>query len=112
MEDKNDSVKLKLRIGNKIFTATVTSNAVADILMNKDKSSIVQLMSKGTPESVVIGNFKEKVEILSVSQLEQGNQINNNSGGQVMEIEVIEINCKKCKISSTSLKVYLVSIAV
>ena len=63
MEDKSDSVRIQLRIGNKIFTATVTSNAVAEILMYKENSSIAQLMSKGTLDSVVVGNFKEKVGI-------------------------------------------------
>ena len=88
MEDKSDSVRLQLRIGNNIYSATVTSNAVAEILMNKEKSSIVKVMSKGTPESVVVGKFKEKVEIMSVSQMD-GQAINaNNNAEEVMEVEV------------------------
>ena len=89
MEDKSESVGIQLRIGNKIFTATVTSNAVAEILMNKEKSTIVQLMSKGTPESVVVGNFKEKVEVMSVSQLDIQPSNENNNAQEIMEVEVI-----------------------
>ena len=89
MEDKSESVRIQLRIGNKIFTATVTSNAVAEILMNKEKSTIVQLMSKGTPESVVVGNFKEKVEVMSVSQLDIQPSNENNNAQEIMEVEVI-----------------------
>ena len=88
MEDKSDSVRLQLTIGNKIFSATVTSSAVAEILMNKEKSSIVNVMSKGAPESVVVGSFKEKVEILSVSQLDVQAVNTNNTTEQVMEVEV------------------------
>ena len=62
MEDKSDSVRLQLRIGNKIFSATVTSNAVVEILINKDKSSIAKVMSKGTPESAVWDLLRKKLK--------------------------------------------------
>ena len=88
MEDKNDSVRLQLRIGNNIYSATVTSNAVAEILMNKEKSSIVKVMSKLTPQSVVVGNFKEKVEIMSVAQLDAETVNASNNAEEVMEVEV------------------------
>ena len=89
MDDNSDSVCLQLCIGNKIFKATVTSNAVAEILINKEKSSIVQLMSKGRPESVVVGNFKEKVEIMSVAKMEVVTSNLNNNAEEVMEVEVM-----------------------
>ena len=88
MEDKSDSIRLQLQIGNNIYSATVTGNAVAEVLMNKEKSSIIKVMSKGTPESVVVGNFKEKVKIMSVSQLDAQAINANNNVEEVMEVEV------------------------
>ena len=90
MEDKSDTVNLQLRVGNNIYKATVSSNAVAEILMNKEKSEIVQIITQGTAESMVVGKFKEYVEIMSVSSVNTCGQRPNV--GEVMEVEV-GINC-------------------
>ena len=88
--DTSDTVHIQLRIGNKIYIANVTSNAVTEILMHGEKSNIVQYIRQGKHESVVIGQFKQVVEVMSVSQIEgqpedrHSNQITEES----MEIEV------------------------
>ena len=88
MEDKSDTVNLQLRVGNNIYKATVSSNAVTEILINKEKSEIVQIITQGTTESMVVGKFKEYVEIMSVSSVNTCGQRPN--ADEVMD-EVIEV---------------------
>ena len=89
MGDSSETVRIQLRIGNKIFVANVTSNAVTDIMINGEKSKIVEFLQKGDHESVVIGKFQKKVEVMDVAPVapkEQNN--NNNCVVESMEIEV------------------------
>ena len=86
MEDNSDTVNLQLRVGNNIFKATVSSNAVAEILMHKEKSQIIELIRQGTPDSMVVGKFKEKVEIMSVTSIRMTTEENNPDN--IMEVEV------------------------
>ena len=86
MEDTSDNVNLQLRVGNKIYKATVSSNAVTEILMNKEKSEIVGIICQGDADSIVVGQFKDRVEILSVSPANASE--NNNNPDNVMEVQV------------------------
>ena len=89
MGDTSETVRIQLRIGNKIFVANVTSNAVTDIMINGEKSKIIEFLKKGDHESVVIGKFQKKVEVMDVAPVaakEQNN--NNNCVVESMEIEV------------------------
>ena len=54
--------------------------------MNKEKSEIVAIISQRQPDSMVVGRFKDKVEILSVSPANPQAQENNNDN--VMEVQV------------------------
>ena len=91
MEDTSDNVNLQLRVGNKIYKATVSSNAMTEILMNKENSEIVAIICQGDADSMVVGQFKETVEILSVSPANSSE--NNNNPDSVMEVQVC-INLK------------------
>ena len=90
MEDTSETVHLQLRIGNKIFVANVTSNAIAEIMMLGEKSQVVRFIRKGLHESIVMGKFKKQVEIMDVSPLNNhaANCNNSNEAVETMEIEV------------------------
>ena len=99
MEDSSETVHLQLRIGNKIYVASVTSNAIAEIMMMGDKSKVVEFLQKGVHESIVVGKFKKQVEIMDVSPLSNnaGNCNNNNETVETMEIEVSVIYISSLK---------------
>ena len=90
MEDSSETVQLQLRIGNKIYVANVTSNAIAEIMMLGEKSKVMEFLQKGVHESIVMGKFKKQVEIMDVSSVNNApaNFNSNNDNGETMEIEV------------------------
>ena len=89
MEESSETVRLQLRIGNKIFVANVTSNAIAEIIMLGEKSKVIEFLQKGVHDSIVMGKFQKQVEILDVSPLSNPvNGNNNNDSPETMEIEV------------------------
>ena len=54
--------------------------------MHKEKSQIIELIRQGTPDSMVVGKFKEKVEIMSVTSIRMTTEENNPDN--IMEVEV------------------------
>ena len=89
MEGTSETVRLQLRIGNKIFVTNVTSNAIAEIIMLGEKSKVIEFLQKGVHDSIVMGKFKKQVEILDVSPISNPVNCNNsNDSAETMEIEV------------------------
>ena len=90
MEETSETVHLQLRIGNKIFVANVTSNAIAEIMMLDEKSKVVEFIQRGVHESIVVGKFKKQVEIMDVSPFNNPaeNFKNNSDAIETMEIVV------------------------
>ena len=79
MEDTSEHVKLQLQDGNKIYESVVSSNAVAEKLMNGDNSEVAATVSHTSPISSAMGNYTKQVEVLSVSALPaenvEGNEV-------------------------------------
>ena len=89
MGDTSETVRIQLRIGNKIFVANVTSNAVTDIMINGEKSKIIECLQQGNHESVVIGKFHKKVEVMDIAPVAPTEQnSNNNCVVESMEVQV------------------------
>ena len=80
MEDTSEHVTLQVRVGNKIYEAPVSSNAVTEILMKGDQSEVTKTISEtNAPISEAMGVYDRNVEVLSVKPFQacqaEGNDV-------------------------------------
>ena len=84
----SEVVNVRVRVLNKVYAIKVCPSGVTDILINGLNSRIIQTIQKGKHESVVVGKFRNPVEILSaVNQTEMSAGVTPPADG-TMEIEI------------------------
>ena len=84
----SEVVNVRVRVLNKVYAIKVSPRGVTDILINGLNSRIIQTIQKGKHESVVVGEFRNPVEILSaVNQTEMSAGVTPPADG-TMEIEI------------------------
>ena len=70
MEDTSQHVTLQVCVGDKIYEAPVSSNAVSEVLMKGDHSEVAMAISQNNaPISEAMGVYDKNVEIMAVAPL-------------------------------------------
>ena len=71
MEDTSQHVKLQVRVGDKIYEAPVSSNAVSEVLIKEGDHSegAMAISQNNAPISEAMGVCDKNVEIMAVAPL-------------------------------------------
>ena len=80
--------KTKFRVENLVYEKILNSAQIEELRIHGMDSSVVWTLVQNSFSSAVIGNFKHKVEIMSV--IPAVNQDNGLDQVQAMEVEVIK----------------------
>ena len=88
MEDTSQHVKIQLRVENAIYTSLVSSNAVTEILMHGEKSTVLQTITQGEPDTYIVGQFQNPVEVMSVTPIPQ-QHAQSNEGAQASNFSIV-----------------------